>query len=168
MASVNKVILVGRLGKDPELKYTPGGDAVTNIRIATDESYKNKQGEKVEKTEWHSIVFFGKTAEVVGEYLKKGSLIYVEGSLQTRKYNKDGVDHYVTEIKGQQFQFMEGKKSAADENRSAKPAAKSAGKPSASPELVDLKDDIPFIVNDLQYDTGTRLGRRLGRRFYAS
>jgi len=96
---VNKVILVGNLGKDPEVKYMPSGDAVANVTLATSESWNDKStGEKKEKTEWHRVVFFGKLAEIVGQYCKKGSKIYVEGQLQTRKWQKEGQDHYSTEI----------------------------------------------------------------------
>ena len=99
MAGVNKVILIGNLGADPEVRYMPSGDAVANIRIATSESWKDRNtGEKQERTEWHNVVFFGKIAEIVKQYLHKGSKIYVEGKLRTRKWQKDGQDHYSTEI----------------------------------------------------------------------
>src|SRR5260221_6406178 len=99
MASVNKVILVGNLGRDPETRYMPDGGAITNISVATTDVWKDKQGEKQEKTEWHRVAFFGKLAEIAGEYLKKGSQVYVEGRLQTRKWqDKEGVDKYTTEI----------------------------------------------------------------------
>jgi len=105
---VNKVILVGRLGKDPETRYTPSGAAVTNISIATSEQWKDKNtGEKQEKTEWHNIVFFGKLAEIAGEYLKKGSECYVEGSLTTEKWqDKSGNDRYTTKIKAYEMQLL--------------------------------------------------------------
>ena len=105
-ASVNRAILIGHLGQDPSVKYLTSGDAVCNFSIATDESYKNKDGEKVERTEWHRIVAFKRTAEVAGEYLKKGSPVYIEGKLQTRKYEKDGVDHYTTEIVVDRLQLL--------------------------------------------------------------
>src|SRR5258708_40174675 len=99
MASVNKVILVGNLGRDPETRYTTGGDGVTNIRLATTDTWKDKNGEKQEKTEWHTVVFFGRQAEIAGEYLKKGRQVYVEGRLQTRKWqDKEGQGRYTTEI----------------------------------------------------------------------
>mgnify|MGYP000453916748 CR=1 FL=1 len=100
MASVNKVIIVGNLGADPETRYLPSGDAVTSIRVATTDRYKDKQsGEMKEATEWHSISFFAKLAEIAGQYLRKGSQVYVEGSLRTRKYtDKDGVEKYATDI----------------------------------------------------------------------
>ncbi len=107
MASVNKVILIGNLGRDPETRYTTGGDAVTNIRIATTDTWKDKAGEKQEKTEWHSVVFFGRQAEIAGEYLKKGRQIYVEGRLQTRKWqDKEGQDRYTTEIVADRMQML--------------------------------------------------------------
>ena len=104
MASVNKVILLGNLGRDPETRYTTGGDAVTNLNIATSEQWKDKNGEKQERTEWHRVVLFGRQAEVAGEYLKKGRSVYIEGRLQTRKYtDKDGVEKYSTEVVLQGF-----------------------------------------------------------------
>jgi single stranded DNA-binding protein len=107
MASVNKAILIGNLGRDPETKYTTGGDAVTNLSIATTETWKDKSGEKQEKTEWHRVVLFGRQAEVAGEYLKKGRSVYIEGRLQTRKYtDKDGVEKYSTEIVGDRMQMI--------------------------------------------------------------
>jgi single-strand DNA-binding protein len=107
MASVNKVILLGNLGRDPETRYTTGGDAVTNLRIATTEQWKDKSGEKQEKTEWHTVVLFGRQAEIAGEYLKKGRSVYIEGRLQTRKYtDKEGVEKYSTEIVGDRMQLL--------------------------------------------------------------
>src|SRR5436190_14526872 len=108
MASVNKVIIVGNLGADPETRYTPGGDAITNIRVATTDKWKDKtSGEMKEATEWHRIAFFGRLAEVAGEYLKKGSQVYVEGSLRTRKWqDKEGQDRYSTEIRGDVMQML--------------------------------------------------------------
>jgi single-strand DNA-binding protein len=101
MASVNKVILIGNLGRDPETRYTTGGDAICNLNIATSEQWKDKSGEKQEKTEWHRVVLFGRQAEIAGEYLKKGRSVYIEGRLQTRKYtDKDGVEKYSTEVVG--------------------------------------------------------------------
>jgi len=108
MASVNKVIIVGNLGADPETRYLPSGDAVTNIRVATTDRYKDKQsGEMREATEWHSISFFGKLAEIAGQYLRKGSQVYVEGSLRTRKYtDKNGVEKYATDIRADSMQML--------------------------------------------------------------
>ena len=107
MASVNKVILLGNLGRDPETRYTTGGDAVTNLRIATSEQWKDKNGDKQEKTEWHSVVLFGRQAEIAGEYLKKGRSVYIEGRLQTRKYtDKEGVEKYATEIVADRMQLL--------------------------------------------------------------
>ena len=101
MASVNKVILLGNLGRDPEVRYTPNGDAVANYSIATTETWKDKQGNRQEKTEWHNIVMYRRLAEIAGEYLKKGSSVYIEGRLQTRKWqDKQGNDRYTTEIRG--------------------------------------------------------------------
>jgi len=111
MASVNKVILVGNLGADPETRYAPSGDAISNLRIATTETWKDKaSGEQKEATEWHRVVFFGRTAEVAAEYLRKGSQVYIEGRLQTRKWqDKDGQDRYTTEIRGDAMKMLGGK-----------------------------------------------------------
>jgi single-strand DNA-binding protein len=107
MASVNKVILIGNLGRDPETRYTTGGDAICNLNIATSEQWKDKSGEKQERTEWHRVVLFGRQAEIAGEYLKKGRSVYIEGRLQTRKYtDKDGVEKYSTEIVGDRMQLL--------------------------------------------------------------
>ena len=107
--SVNKVILVGHLGQNPELKYTPSGQAVTNLSIATNESWTGKDGQKQEKTEWHRLVLFGKLAELAGQYLQKGRQVYIEGKLQTRSWqDKDGQTRYTTEIVGQTMQFLGG------------------------------------------------------------
>lgn len=156
MASVNKVIIVGNLGADPETRYTPGGDAVTNIRVATTDKWKDKaSGEMKEQTEWHRISFFGRLAEVAGEYLKKGSAVYVEGQLRTRKWqDKDGQDKYSTDIRGDVMQML-GKREGQGEPEprreaprretatagagEAKPAAK---KPAG--HFDDMADDIPF------------------------
>lgn len=119
MASVNKVILVGSLGRDPELRYLQSGEAVANLSLATSEKYKDKQGQQQEATEWHRISFFGRLAEVCGQYLKKGSLVYVDGSIRTRKYQKDGVDHYATEIRGDRMQMLGGPSDEQMRNRKA-------------------------------------------------
>ncbi len=162
MASVNKVIIVGNLGADPETRYLPSGDAVTSIRVATTDRYKDKQsGEMREATEWHSISFFGKLAEIAGQYLKKGSQVYVEGSLRTRKYtDKNGVEKYATDIRADTMQMLGSRQGmggeggggaggaggysrpAAPAQRPAAPAA--AGKPAASSGFDDMDDDIPF------------------------
>ena len=107
MASVNRVILLGNLGRDPETKYTTGGEAVASLSIATSEQWKDKSGEKQERTEWHRVVLFGRQAEVAGEYLRKGSTVYIEGRLQTRKWkDKDGVEKYSTEVVGDRMQMI--------------------------------------------------------------
>ena len=152
MASVNKVILIGNLGADPETRYLPSGDAVANIRIATTEVWKDKGGEKQEHTEWHRIAFFGKLAEIAGEYLKKGSPVYIEGRIRTRKWqDKEGQDRYSTEIVADSMQLLgsrgggtesgarEPKPAAAESGGAAKPAAKKSGA-----SFDDMDDDIPF------------------------
>ncbi|HEX5636003.1 MAG TPA: single-stranded DNA-binding protein [Gammaproteobacteria bacterium] len=148
---INKVILVGHLGKDPETKYMPSGGAVTNVTIATSESWKDKtSGEKQEKTEWHRVVFFNKLAEIAGEYLKKGSQVYVEGSLRTRKWqNKEGVDQYTTEIVANEMQMLGGKPGGGGGDYSQSSSSRSSGQqsaPQAQPAGMDapFDDDIPF------------------------
>jgi single-strand DNA-binding protein len=159
MASVNKVILVGNLGRDPEMRYLPSGEAVANLAIATTDKYKDKSGQMVEQTEWHRVSFFGRTAEVCGQYLKKGSQVYVEGSIRTRKYtDKEGVEKYATEIRGDRMQMLGGRSGGGmadmDDggfNQSA-PAPRSqprgnapaAAQRPASSGFDDMDDDIPF------------------------
>ena len=107
MASVNKVILIGNVGRDPETRYMPSGDAMVNLSLATTDTWKDKNGEKQEKTEWHRIVIFGKTAEIAGQYLRKGSQVYIEGRLQTRKWtDKEGQERYTTEIVADRMQML--------------------------------------------------------------
>ena len=149
---INKVILIGNLGQDPEVRYTQGGSAVANVSIATSESWKDKQtGEQQERTEWHRVVFFDRRAEVAGEYLKKGSKIYVEGRLQTRKWqDKDGHDRYSTEVVANDMQMLDsrgGGGSSGDFNQSpppSSPASKGQGGAPASQPADDFDDDIPF------------------------
>ncbi len=150
--SVNKVILVGRLGKDPETRYMTNGEAVTNVTLATSENWKDKSGEKQEKTEWHNLVFYRRLAEVAGEYLKKGSQIYVEGKLQTRKWqDKEGKDKYTTEIIVNEMQMLGGKSTGGSFEVMDKPAASApASAPAASrptpakSNFDNFDDDIPF------------------------
>lgn len=127
--SVNKVILVGHLGQNPELKYTPSGQAVTNLSIATNESWTGKDGQKQEKTEWHRLVLFGKLAELAGQYLQKGRQVYIEGKLQTRSWqDKDGQTRYTTEVVGQTMQFLGGNAGAgAGRSQNASSGADYAG-----------------------------------------
>ena len=153
---VNKVILVGNLGKDPETRYMPSGGAVTNITVATSESWKDKQtGQQQERTEWHRVVFFGRLGEIAGEYLRKGSKVYVEGRLQTRKWQaQDGTDRYSTEIVANDMQMLDGRgeggggdfggsdggggsRPSSAPSRPAEPAGGSTGGG-------DFDDDIPF------------------------
>ena len=170
MASVNKVILIGNLGRDPETRYAPSGDAICNITIATTETWKDKQsGERKEQTEWHRVVFFGRLAEIAGQYLKKGSQVYVEGSLRTRKWtDNNGQERYTTEIRADEMKMLgsrEGRgdsgaprggddydqrggsdfQSAPPSRRNAAPAPVSQSQPSpASSSFGDFDDDIPF------------------------
>jgi len=155
MASVNKVILVGNLGRDPETRYAPEGGAITNISIATTEQWKDKaSGEKQERTEWHRVVFFNRLAEIAGEYLKKGSQVYVEGNLRTRKWqDKEGKERYTTEIVAERMQMLgsrsgmgdAGARDKGDEDK-APVTAGAEGKPAKKPagKFDDMDDDIPF------------------------
>ena len=173
MASVNKVILVGNLGRDPEIRYLPSGDPVANVTIATSSKYKGKDGNMVEETEWHRVTFFGKLAEIVGQYLKKGRSVYVEGRIKTRKYtDKDGVEKYATDIIANEMQMLgsreglgepSGEHDGGDSGEGSgysrpAPAARPAQRPAAPPPAArqappqsrpssgfdDMADDIPF------------------------
>ncbi|MCK7575921.1 MAG: single-stranded DNA-binding protein [Chromatiales bacterium] len=168
MAGVNKVILIGNLGADPDVRYMPSGDAVANVRIATSETWKDRNtGEKQERTEWHNVVFFGKIAEIVKQYLHKGSKIYVEGKLRTRKWQtQDGQDRYTTEVvvdMGGTMQMLDGRPGGAssvpfdDAPPSARGGSSGAGRPTAPDTArpsnqgsgsfgggADFDDDIPF------------------------
>lgn len=160
MASVNRVTLIGNLGKDPETRYLPSGDAVTNITVATTDKWKDKQsGEAREATEWHKVSFFGKLAEIAGQYLLKGSQVYIEGKLQTRKYtDKDGVEKYSTEIKAETLQMLGSKgqssqggdsaprnapRQAAPQQRQAAPQQRQQQQRGGS-GFDDMDSDIPF------------------------
>lgn len=172
MASINKVILIGNLGRDPEVRYTPSGAAVCNVSVATTRNWKDKSsGDKVEETEWHRVVFYDRLAEIAGEYLKKGRPVYVEGRLKTRKWqDKDGKDNYTTEIVAEQMQLLGGREGGgggygggqggnpedySQEAPSApsRPAARAAAAPRPAPAPAPAKsgttfdemdDDIPF------------------------
>jgi single-strand DNA-binding protein len=166
MASVNKVIIVGNLGRDPETRYMPSGDAMTNIAVATTDKWKDKaSGEQKEATEWHRIAFFGKLAEIAGQYLKKGSQVYIEGKLRTRKWtDKEGAEKYTTEIIADTMQMLgsrqgmggsstddagySGASSGAPTQRPASGGASSGGasRPASkpAPNFSDMDDDIPF------------------------
>jgi single-strand DNA-binding protein len=144
---VNKVILVGNLGRDPEVRYMPSGNAVANVTLATTESWKDKQsGEKQERTEWHNVVFYSRLAEIAGEYLKKGSQVYVEGSLRTRKWqDKSGNDRYTTEIIASEMQMLGGRSgSAGYAAADSAPAMSGSSASSAGSAAPDFDDDIPF------------------------
>ena len=158
MASVNKVILVGNLGADPEVRYMSNGEAVANVRLATTESWKDKNsGEKREVTEWHRVVFYRKLAEIVGQYLKKGSSVYIEGRIRTRKWqDKEGQERYTTEIEATEMQMLGGRQSAASssggeaEYGGSMPSSSSSGGGSRpapakkAPSFDTMDDDIPF------------------------
>ncbi|HET6474322.1 MAG TPA: single-stranded DNA-binding protein [Pseudomonadales bacterium] len=159
---INKVILIGNLGRDPETRYTQGGSAVTNLRVATAESWKDRQtGEQQERTEWHSVVCFARLGEIAGEYLRKGSKVYIEGRLQTRKWqDKDGNDRYTTEIVANDMQMLDSRGGGGGES-DGPPMRQSGGRPAARGEsrnerepsydasatsdfADDVDDDIPF------------------------
>ncbi len=173
MASINKVIIIGNLGRDPEVRYTPSGAAVCNVSVATTRNWKDKNsGDKVEETEWHRVVFYDRLAEIAGEYLKKGRSVYVEGRLKTRKWqDKDGKDNYTTEIVAEQMQLLGGREGGGGGNYggqsqggdesfsreapepSSRPAARpAASRPAPAPAPAaksstgfdDMDDDIPF------------------------
>lgn len=145
---INKVILVGNIGKDPETRYTAGGAAITNITLATSESWKDKQsGEKQERTEWHRVVFFNRLAEIAGEYLRKGSQVYVEGSLRTRKWqDQGGQDRYTTEIVANEMQMLGGRGGEGSGQSPQGSGFRDQTNPSAPPAAEDdfQDDDIPF------------------------
>jgi len=143
---VNKVILVGNCGKDPETRYMPSGGAVTKISIATSDSWKDKQsGEQKDRTEWHNVVFFGRLGEIAGEYLRKGSQVYVEGSLRTNKWqDKSGNDRYTTEIVASEMQMLGGRPSGDSYAPAQAPAASSRPEPAAALVEDSFDDDIPF------------------------
>jgi len=152
MSGINKVILIGNLGNDPEVKYMPNGNAVANITIATSESWKDKNtGEQVDKTEWHRVTFYRRLAEIAGEYLKKGSKVYIEGKLQTRKWqDKNGQDRYTTEIIANEMQMLDSRGGgSSDFNQSQGAPAQSAPQQQSAPSQAapvndDFNDPIPF------------------------
>lgn len=158
---LNKVMLIGRLGRDPELRYAQSGSPVCNLNLATDESYTDRDGNRQERTEWHRVVVFQRAAENCGKFLTKGSLVYVEGSLQTRKYqDKDGQDKYVTEIRANRVQFLDRRAGdgmsaeGGDGYRTSRPQSRPAPKPAQQPQYDDLgpafpseapvMDEVPF------------------------
>ena len=172
MASVNKVILVGNLGADPETRYTQGGDAVCSIRLATTDSWKDKNtGEKKEAAEWHRVVLYRKLGEVAGQYLRKGSQVYIEGRIKTRKWqDKDGQDRYTTEIEADTMQMLGGRGQGGDSAWAPAPRQQGNGgggparRPAPSGGMNDFEDDIPFASCAIEHDViGRRLERRLRR-----
>lgn len=157
MASLNKVLLIGNLGKDPEVRYMPNGDAVANFSIATTESYKDRNGDKQDKTEWHNITMYRKLAEIAGQYLKKGSQVYLEGKIQTRKWqDKEGKDRYTTEIICDEMKMLGGRAGGDSSSSyqggneapaftpSAAPRASAPSRPAAPKPVDEFEDDIPF------------------------
>ena len=142
---LNKVQIIGRVGKDPEVRYATNGDAIANFTVATSERYKDKQtGEAVEKTEWHNVSAFRRLGEIVGEYVRKGSLIYIEGKIQTRKYDKDGVTHYATGIVASEMKMLGSKDGGQQQQGQPRPQNKPAPSQSSGSGFNDMDDDIPF------------------------
>lgn len=138
MSSLNQCNFIGRIGKDPETRYMSNGEAVTNITLAVDDSYKNKSGEKIEKHEWVNIVFYRKLSEIAGKYLKKGSLVFVSGKQETRKWvDKTGIERYTTQIIANEMRMLGGKKDSAESNGSG-------GSKSSAGSFDDIDSDIPF------------------------
>jgi single-strand DNA-binding protein len=157
MASVNKVILLGNLGRDPETRYSPDGAAITNVSIATTRRYKDSSGQQQEETEWHRVVFFGRLAEIAGEYLRKGRPVYVEGRLKTRKWtDKEGVEKYSTEIVAENMQLLgsregggggggyEGGEEAPPRSGARESSRPAGGAKQPAPNIAEMDDDIPF------------------------
>lgn len=146
MSSLNKVQLIGRIGQDPEVRFLPNGDAVCNLSLATSKKWTDKSsGQKVEKTEWHRLSVFGKLAEVCGQYLKKGSLAYFEGELETRQWEKDGVKQYTTEIRVKEMTMLDGKAEGGQPSNAApRQAAAPQQQRQAPQKAADKTDDIPF------------------------
>jgi single-strand DNA-binding protein len=174
MASVNKVIVLGHLGKDPEVRYTAAGAAIANVTIATSRSWKEKaSGDKMEETEWHRVVFYDRLAEIAGEYLKKGRPCYVEGRLKTRKWqDKDGIERYTTEVIAESLQLLGGREDGAapapaprsNQRRTPAPAPASRGGATGT-GFDDMDDDIPFassFASDEPQRTSARRMRRYG------
>lgn len=155
MASVNKVILIGNLGADPETRFAPSGDAICNIRLATTETWRDKAtGERREATEWHRVSFYGKLAEIAGQYLKKGSQVYIEGSLRTRKWqDKEGKDQYTTEIRSDEMKMLGARQGGEGGGETRRPAQQQSGAQQSRPQqnaggaqggFGEFDDDIPF------------------------
>lgn len=142
---LNKVQIIGRVGKDPEVRYATNGDAIANFTVATSERYKDKQtGEAVEKTEWHNVSAFRRLGEIVGEYVRKGSLIYIEGKIQTRKYDKDGVTHYATGIVASEMKMLGSKDGGQQQQGQPRPATRAQASQPQGSGFIDMDDDIPF------------------------
>lgn len=167
MASVNKAIIIGNLGKDVELRYTASGEALCNITVATSETWKDKAtGEKKEATEWHRISFFGKLAEIAGQYLKKGSQVYVEGSIRTRKWtDKEGQERYTTEIRGDEMKMLGGRPDPGKRQEERSPPAdnRAPAQNKPAPAFDDLDDSIPFIFNVCSVSDMTGLPKSMRR-----
>ncbi|MEY2340933.1 single-stranded DNA-binding protein [Acidithiobacillus sp. IBUN Pt1247-S3] len=161
MSGVNKVILLGHLGRDPEMRFMPDGKAVATLAIATSETFKDKNGDRQERTEWHRASLFGKTAEVAGEYLRKGSQAYIEGRIRTRKWtDKDGQERYSTEIAGDRLQLIGGRRDGAEGGSPAPQHGGGGG--DMGPDGGFEDDDIPFVTRAM-VDDGNRWMRRVAR-----
>ena len=142
---LNKVQIIGRVGKDPEVRYATNGDAIANFTVATSERYKDKQtGEAVEKTEWHNVSAFRRLGEIVGEYVRKGALIYIEGKIQTRKYEKDGVERYATSSVASEMKMLGSKDGGQQQQGQPRPATRAPAPREQATGFDDIDDDIPF------------------------
>ena len=142
---LNKVQIIGRVGKDPEVRYATNGDAIANFTVATSERYKDKQtGGAVEKTEWHNVSAFRRLGEIVGEYVRKGALIYIEGKIQTRKYEKDGIERYATSIIASEMKMLGGKSDGQQQQGQPRPATRAPASQPQGSGFDDMDDDIPF------------------------
>lgn len=171
---LNQAQIIGHLGKDPEVRYLPNGNAVANFSIATTEKWKDKtSGEAKEQTEWHRVTVFDKLAEIVGQYLKKGSLVYVCGKIKTRKYtDKDGTEKYTTEIHASEMKMLGGRESSDGQQppQQQRPAQQPARAPAPSKPVSsgfdDMDDDIPFVTASMHYDMTTSKARKMARYDY--
>lgn len=168
MASLNKVLLIGNLGRDPETRYLPSGGAVCNFSIATSERFTDKSGQKQERTEWHNIVIYGKLAEIAQQYLKKGSNVYIEGRIQTRKWQdkQTGQDKYSTEIIADQMQMLgsrDGARDSVQDYQEPPQQQRQQRQPAPAParNFDDFEDDIPFATNSAWFDETPKLMRRI-------
>lgn len=172
---LNRVQIIGHLGRDPEVRRLPNGDAVANLAIATTEKWKNQAGEQMEHTEWHRVTMFARLAEIAGEYLNKGSLVYIEGKIQTRKYqDKDGNEKVSVEIRADEMKMLGGRPDQGGQAPAARPQQNAAParvqqRPAPAPAgggFDDMDDDIPFVTSSMYFDMTTSKERRMNRKCF--